>query len=279
MEEGGEPMAQPERTRARAHPRVRAAVPFVLAAALLCAGAAQAADVADSFNDNREDPAIWGPDEVGGNGRLAETNRRLEFSVVSPTARDYRRRHLRWGRGRYDADWTVSLRVTNATRPRADNQYAAFGVSAVRCGHRGHEVFVELYASHLGGPPGRKGVFAEEWTNHASSGWAGTGGVSHDPSLSGRVRIDFDAAAKVLTASYALDGGPWTTLGSFGVAGAGGANGNAHWHMADGDRFCLGVFGYSRHMTPAGERLSGDSFRATGLARRRPRVGEPEAGP
>jgi hypothetical protein len=61
------------------------------------------------------------------------------------------------------------------------------------------------------------------------------------------------------------DGYQWVRLGSFGVAGLGGFDGNANWGMTDASRFRIYIYGYSTKMNVTSGQMYGDNFQTTGL--------------
>jgi hypothetical protein len=56
------------------------------------------------------------------------------------------------------------------------------------------------------------------------------------------------------------DGYQWIQLGSFGLAGSGGADGNTDWSLTENDQFPVYVYGYSEHLKITSGQLYGDNF-------------------
>ena len=128
-------------------------------------------DVSDDFNDNIKDKTFWGPDYVRGNGVLKEQNQHLEYTVSTPSSsEEYTFRPMITRRGPYGSDWEVQIDLFNGTQPSKNNQLNSFGISVIKCGNDGDEIYAELYATHLGGAPSRKGFYAELWTEDEESG-------------------------------------------------------------------------------------------------------------
>jgi hypothetical protein len=218
----------------------------------------------DDFNDDSRDPALWSSDYIEGNGMLSETGAVLRYTCSSGTANDQSLRDWLGSNFPYDADWEVQIDLSNSTAPDQNDQVNSFGISVVENEFLPNEIFAELYASHLGGPPVRKGFYGAMYANDAFIAEADTGapGVT-----AGAVRIAFDAATKVLTLYYDLDpsdGYDWVQFASFGINGSGGADGSAQWGMTDADTFQAAIYGYSSEMVVGAGTMYGDNFRTMG---------------
>ena len=102
------------------------------------------ADGTDDFNDNSMDPALWGLDEVKGQGQLNEVNERLEYTTTgSGTSLDSSDRPLR-RRFPYNAPWTIQIDATNTT---SGSQWSSFGINVESSKDGGDSIEVELAAS------------------------------------------------------------------------------------------------------------------------------------
>ena len=222
--------------------------------------------IGDDFNDNIKDKTFWGPDYKYHNGVLKEQNQRLGYIVSTPSRNyEYTFRPMITSRGPYTSDWEVQIDLFNGTKPSKNNQDNSFGISVIECGNDNNEIYAELYSTHFGGAPSRKGFHAELWTEDVESGWADTSSLSLSDPLTGTVRLSFDSVGKVFRTYYDTGGG-WQEFGSFGVSdAAGGGDGNGDWTMADTDQFCIAVYGYSEHMAIAKGKMYGDNFQATGV--------------
>lgn len=243
-----------------------AAIVLMIALGLLISGHTFAQTVSDDFNDNIRDKTLWGPVYKYHNGILKEQNQHLGYTVSTPsTNEEYTFWPLITSRGPYNSDWEVQIDLFNSTKPAQNNQVDSFGISVIKCGNESDEMYAELYASHLGGPPSRKGFYAELWTNDVRSGWADTFDLVQTDPLAGPVRLSFDSISKVFSTYYDIGSG-WVQFGSFGMSGAGGGtDGNGDWSMTDSDQFCIAVYGLSEHMAIASGKMYGDNFLATGV--------------
>ena len=86
------------------------------------------ADGTDDFNDNSKDPALWGLDEVKGQGQLNEINGRLEYTTTgSGTSLDSSDRPLR-RRFPYNAPWAIQIR-RHQHSIYLGSQWSSFGIN------------------------------------------------------------------------------------------------------------------------------------------------------
>jgi hypothetical protein len=222
------------------------------------------AQAGDDFNDNSKDPAKWGPDIVYGHGTLKETSQVLEYTCSSGTADDESLRPWYASDVPFDADWEAQIDLANFTALSGNNQVDSFGIYIADANNYDNAFYGELYVSHLGGPPTRKGFYGELLQNgsYVSEVDSGDLGVT-----TGAVRLAFDAGTKVATLFYDVDssnGHAWVQYGSFGLAGSGGANGNTDWGLANGARMVVAVYGYSSNMVVKSGKMNGDNFQVTG---------------
>ncbi len=218
----------------------------------------------DDFNDDSTDPARWGDDYVEGNGVLDETGGRLQFTVGSGTDTDYVSRPWVASLLPYDQDWEVRIDVTNSSVPGQDDEVNSYGISIFDWNTFSNELFGELYASRIGGPPVRYGFYGELYDDGSFVEYVDTENLQV---MVGAVRITFSAATKVLRLYYDVNPGngySWVEYGSFSVDGAGGDDGNADWGMTNDDFFTVEVYGYSTQMTIGPNQIYGDNFAVTG---------------
>ena len=166
------------------------------------------ADGTDDFNDNSMDPALWGLDEVKGQGQLSEINGRLEYTTTgSGTNLDSSDRPLR-RRFPYNAPWTIQIDATNTT---SGSQWSSFGINVESSKDGGDSVEVELAASSM--------VWAELYNNGESiDGVPGFGFSTSTP-----IRMSFNNVTKVITVS-GWSGAAWVDFGTFGVSASGGGS-------------------------------------------------------
>ena len=216
----------------------------------------------DDFNDNAKDPAKWGTDDTNGNGTITEQITRLEYRCSSPTS-NYDGANRPWIKSNlpYDTDWEVQIDVRNISDPEISEQVSSYGLELVNPSDDNDYLYVEIYASTLGGLPARNGFYGEIGFDNDSA-WVDTGDVNLE---AGAVRLTFDAASKVVTLFYDVPGGDytWIEFGSFGIDGNGGDDGNGNWGLAASDEILLDVYGYSEQMTIPPAQVFGDNFAIT----------------
>jgi CARDB len=221
----------------------------------------------DDFNDNIVNPSKWGDDRLGGGvSYLTETNQRLEYEKVDFTAPSIARPWI-LTQFPYSADWEIQIDTFNGTSPLLGGN--AFGIR-ILSPHTpspltlADGVSAELYSSVPRGGPVRREFASYLSSTAGSDGFADSGDIG---ATNGAVRIAFDSATKVVTVLYdkdVTDGYQWVEYGSFGIAGAGGANGNTNWGLAEGEQFSAFVYAYSRRLGrisgPLGRIFSGQMF-------------------
>lgn len=238
---------------------------LLLGATLIAAVVASAGiPIADDFDDNTKDPAKWGQDYKTGNGALTETNQRLEYTCRTGTGQDELTRPWIATVGPTTGDWYVQLDVGNSTSPNQANQVNSFGISVMNSRNLNDEVYLEMYASQLGGPPERKGFNAALYHDNDYIGEVDTGAVVNNAPLTGAIQIRYEAATKILRVYYATEGYNWIEFGAFGIGGSGG-NHSANWGLTDSDLFYIAVYGYSERMSVSAGQMWADNFAATGL--------------
>ena len=226
----------------------------------LAAFASRSAVTGDDFNDNLKNTSKWGADEIIGHGALTETGGRLQYSCPSGTTDDDFIRQWILSRMPYNSDWEMQMDVINNTAVAAGGQNS-FGIKIRSPFTSDNEVFAELYASNSGGASQINGFHGELETG-ANVSVVDTGDLA---ATAGAVRMVFTSSNKVITLYYDLDisnGYQWVQFGSFGVAGANGADGNQDWGMASTDTFPVFVYGFSEE-TIITNGLAADNFSVT----------------
>lgn len=234
---------------------------LALAGTILSSGHALAATAEDDFNDNSKDTIKWGPPYSFGNGILKEKNSRLEYTVpvvIGPST--FTLWEFLTNQGAYTTTWETQIDLFNdvTTKP-ARKKYASMGMEVYKCSNWDNYLYVEAYSYQ-----GEKGFYAELLEDNAYVAEADTVVLSNGGALNGSIQIAFDSTAKTFAISYDTGSGP-VPFGSFGVAGAGGTDGNANWLMSDADLFCVDVYGFSRGTTIGSGKLYADNFQATGV--------------
>jgi|GEM_PF-3211420 len=250
----------------RPHRLLPGFVPFAgLLLAGLCLQAAWATS-GDDFNDSDPDGTRWAADSTVGSGRLDEANQRLEYTCSSPSGRDdVAIRPWVLTRMPTNGDWEVQVDLVNTTAPSQAFQVNSFGIKALHPRTGQGEMAVEMYCSSLGGGQARTGFWAALETNGVSLAEPDSG--AWDSLTYGAVRMAYTAATRVVSVGYDMDpsdGYQWVFLGSFGLAGADGADANTDWGLLDTDQFPVYLYGYSYEIAVASGQMSADNFSETG---------------
>jgi hypothetical protein len=249
--------------------RLRRIALALFSAVLLVRMQAFADSDGDDFNDNSKNTSKWGSDKTVHNGKLTETNGRLEYTVNAGGIEDDAWRPWILTRFPYTADWEIQLDVFNASAPSVLDQVDSIGIliqptkSALVTAT--NEIFLELYSSTEGGLPYRTGFHAELSDAGYTVGTVdseGDNGVTN-----GAIRISFTSSNKVFTLYYdtdVSDGYQWVQQATFGVFASGGTNGNAYWELGDTNQFVVSIYGYSAGVTIPSGQMFVDNFLETG---------------
>jgi hypothetical protein len=237
---------------------------LLLAAQVVVCAETAAATSGDDFNDNSRDPLKWGTDSVIGTGAMSERSQHLEYTCTSTVSEAFIVRPWVLTRLPYSADWEVQIDLANTSSPAGTSQVNSFGLRIISPFTADNVLDVEMYNSSLLGGPGRAGFFAllEAGSTVGSVDTGAAGDTAH-----GAVRMAFVGATKVVTVFYDDDlsnGYQWVPFGSFGLAGAGGADGNTDWGLGETDQFPVYVYGYSASMAINAGLVFGDNFVETG---------------
>lgn len=235
-----------------------------LALCLLLAPAVLLGDGADDFNDNSKDTSKWGPNHFAGNGVLAETGQKLQYTCGTGTVEDEASWPWNATRFPYNADWEMQIDCHNSTDPVGPAQVNSMGITLESPLAADTYLYHELYNSAIGGgASASKGFNADMTVGGISAGGEDSGEL---PVTDGAIRLRWNSSTKVLTCEHdnnPADGYQWIVLSTFGLDGAGGTH-NGDWGMSDTDQFFMTVYGYSALMSvPAGQ-MTLDRFSETG---------------
>lgn len=217
----------------------------------------------DDFNDNDRDNQRWGEASPYGNGHLNETGQHLEYTCGSGTVDDGEDWEWIATALPLNQNWEVQIDLVNLTVPSNADQVNSFGFGVYNPNDTGDDLYAELYASSLGGPPARNGFYAELYDTDAYIGSADSMAIE---TTTGAVHMLFDSSSKVIYTQYDANPGngyQWITYGTFGIGGFGGANGNANWALGNSDLLYVYVYGYSAEMKVAAGKMTGDNFLVT----------------
>jgi hypothetical protein len=213
------------------------------------------ADGTDDFNDNSKDPALWGLDEIKGQGQLNEVNGRLEYTTTgSGTILDSSDRRWIATKFPYNGDWTIQIDVTNTASSPTFN---SFGIVVESARLPDNEIEIEL---------GLSGLFWAEFRGGTLISGDDTA-LYFGPNTHGAVLLSFDSTSKVFTVYYdsdPSDGYQWQQFGSFGVVNTATAVNVRNWGLNESDQFIAYVFGYSERISVTSGEMYGDNFQELG---------------
>jgi|WetSurMetagenome_2_1015567.scaffolds.fasta_scaffold05460_4 hypothetical protein len=213
------------------------------------------ADGTDNFNDNSKDPALWGLDEVKGQGQLNEINGRLEYTTTgSGTILDSSDRRWIATKFPYNGDWQIQIDVTNTA---SSPTFSSFGIVVESARLPDNEIEIEL---------GQSGLFWAEFRGGTLISGDDTA-LAFGPNTHGAILLSFDSTSKVFTVYYdsdTSDGYQWQQFGSFGVVNTATAVNVRNWGLNNSDQFIAYVFGYSERISVTSGELYGDNLGETG---------------
>jgi hypothetical protein len=175
---------------------------------------------------------------------LAQGGGRLDWtaSIESATGSRSSNALLEWqgNLGSYTADWSVTLSVMNAYTPSSSgtaSESVGLGLRLWNTADAANHVKLVLHQANFGGATN---IFHSFFSG--PGGQFGIGNSTEGIGTSGVVGISFNSATKVFSTLYDQGGG-WVQIGSFGIDGSGGTNGNADWDMTNGSTFTVGILG------------------------------------
>jgi hypothetical protein len=213
--------------------------------------------VSDNFDDNSKNTSVWGTDVdvTGSGGSLTERSQRLEYTSAANL--DVVRMRPWLGQApAYDQDWEITLDVANTRSFASPSDGVSIGLAVQHPTDPTLDVAVEIYA-YNGGSGGMKGFLTSMHQNGDEAGAYDTPNLN---ASSGKVRLNFDSAAKVIRAYYKTTAN-WVQIGSYGISGAGGgATANVNWGLTGSAGFKVGIYGYSSLVTVAQGEAYADNF-------------------
>ncbi len=230
----------------------------------LCLSIGAVADNGDDFNDDAKSATKWGDDIKLGGVVANEINGRLEFTCNNAATIGDTYRPWKLTRFPVNANWTLQVDTFNSTIPGVFGQVNSGGISLFHPTNNKSQIYVELYAVS-----GGKGFVANMETDDVATGNSDTATLVGDVAANSAVRMEYNAATKVVTCFYDLDisnGYQWTEFASYGVAGANGTTANTDWGLNNDQQFSVNLYGYSELMTITTGQLYLDNFFETGGA-------------
>ncbi len=195
------------------------------------------APFADDFGDNMRNMTSWPYYAAYYGGVLSETNARLEFTTTNaPPLSHVNEAYLRSGTiAQYTNSFSLFVDIENHS-PGNIHRSSFLFVEFTAANHPGNQLAIQFSDFSTTNAPYFATTLKKEWSNIA-----GTGGYIATTDVL-RVRIDFNATSKVVSAFYTPSStGDWTFAASYGVAGSNGVTSNTQWGLDNAGQFFVGL--------------------------------------
>lgn len=224
---------------------------------------ADAVSISDDFDDERIDPAKWGPDEA--DCELCDSEFVEQDGVIELLGSGGYVDHP-WIATLfpYDSDWEVHVDVENTVDPFSGGefgQYPSIGLSVFNHSDRGDRVRYDLYTDSRRHYRGYYLDAREDGGTEAVSDTHELAGLT-----TGALRVRFDSIAKQLAFSHdvdSTDGYQWTEFRVVDVRNEGPADIGLQWNMVSGtDWFSVSVHAIGNDLESG--MLRADHFRTIG---------------
>jgi len=220
---------------------------IALIAASFCSAASLFAQVADFSDVGELNKAFKSSFESGG-GELTIKEGALSYTVAEATAKDFQYLLFQPARLRASQDFTITGTFKNDAIPESSKELASVGIEVYQATDLRNRVAATLSVARL------EGFFSRTVFTQVVEG-----GETVDSTYSSELRVpiettfklSFDSDTKVFSVAYDSDEGEaveWTPVGSFGINGDGGEDGNAYWRMRSTEKFLVYVYGYSENL-------------------------------
>ena len=197
-----------------------------------------------NFNDEESIKRSFIPSFQSGTGSLDYEKPNFRYTTSTPSPKDFDYKLYQPARIRANKDFTIITELKNSTIPESSKELASVGIEIYQRKNLSNRLATELSCARLEGYFSRT-VFSQlvEFGEKKSSCY------SEDLRLTEitTVKIDYISKNKVFYISYLQDE-KWIKVGSFGIAGSGGENGNAQWKMKNNENLLLYIYGFSTHM-------------------------------
>jgi len=189
------------------------------------------------------------PSFESGGGTLTINEGSIAYTVEDATEKDFQYLLYRPARLRASQDFTIMGSFKNDAIAESSKELASVGIEVYQAEDLSNRVAATLSVARL------EGVFSRTVFTQIVDGGE-TAASTYTPDL--RVPIEttfklvFDSKEKVFTTYYDSDEGEgveWTQVGSFGINGKGGEDGDGTWRMKSTEKFLVYVYGYSENLT------------------------------
>lgn len=183
-----------------------------------------------------------------GDGQLLHEKSVFEYTTENPTDKDFDYRLVLPARLKASKDFEVIGVFKNDSIAESSNEVASIGIEIYQRNNLSNRLAAELSVARFQGYFSRT-VFSQI----VESGEKKFDCFSNDLRLpeTTKIKLYYNSERKVFSVYYEdlnANTSDWISIGSFGIAGNGGENGNAQWKMRSSENFLLYLYGFSKNM-------------------------------
>jgi hypothetical protein len=188
------------------------------------------------------------PSFESGGGELIFEPEEIRYVVEESTAKDFQYLLVRSARLRASEGFSIVGSFRNDAIPEASNQLASVGIEVYQAEDLSNRVAATLSVARL------EGFFSRTvYTQIVDGGETVASTYSDDlrVPIETTFKLTYDPGEKVFTTFYDSDPDEaveWTEVGSFGINGAGGSDGDGAWRMRSSEKFLVYIYGYSENL-------------------------------
>jgi|GEM_PF-3529366 len=217
---------------------------FTLILGAYCSLSAQVADLSDVGAAKK----AFKPSFNSGAAELIFKEGSIVYTVEEPSEKDFQYLHFQPARLRASQDFTITGTFKNDAIAESSKELASVGIEVYQATDLSNRVAATLSVARL------EGFFSRTVFSQVVEG-----GEAVDSAYTADLRLPievtfkmvFDSKEKVFSVYYDADEDEavvWELVGTFGVAGKGGEDGNANWRMKSTEKFLVYIYGYSENL-------------------------------
>jgi hypothetical protein len=189
------------------------------------------------------------PSFQNGSGELKISEDFVEYTVEDPTGKDFQYFMFQPARLRASQSFEIVGTFINDTIPELPQELASVGIEVYQAKDLSNRVSATASVARI------QNYFSRTaFTQVVEGGETVESTYSTDLRLPPEItlKLAYDAETKVFSTYYDSDEGDavvWEPVGSFGVGGKGGEDGNANWRMRSSEKLLVYIYGYSENLT------------------------------
>ena len=213
--------------------------------AIPCALSAQQADFSEVGKIKKDFKASF----QKGEGTLTAIDGAMDYRVDKPSAKDFDYRLFQPARLRASQDFEIIGTFINDTIPELPEELASVGIEVYQATDLTNRVSATASVARIQNYFSRT-AFTQVVAGSVSVASTYSTDLRLPPEVT--LKLSYDSKSKVFTTYYDSDEGEavaWELVGSFGVGGKGGEDGNANWRMRSSEKFLVYLYGYSENLT------------------------------